>query len=140
MLWNKRAVLFNAVAVAARLSTASSFSPMALTARTFVQTTSLYSAPPKRYLLNYEYIPDVLDKRGPYREGHLGLAKEMAEAGTCVSGGPFTPPGSDVPNGALFVFTTKEAAEKFAAEDPYIDGGIVTKSTISEWTVAIGTN
>jgi uncharacterized protein YciI len=41
---------------------------------------------------------------------------------------------------ALFVFTTKEAAEKFAAEDPYIEGGIVTKSTISEWTVAIGTN
>lgn len=41
---------------------------------------------------------------------------------------------------ALFVFTTKEAAEKFASEDPYIEGGIVTKSTISEWTVAIGTN
>jgi hypothetical protein len=41
---------------------------------------------------------------------------------------------------ALFVFTTKEAAEKFAAEDPYVSGGIVTKSTISEWTVAIGNN
>jgi uncharacterized protein YciI len=38
------------------------------------------------------------------------------------------------------VFTTKEAAEKFAAEDPYVSGGIVTKSTISEWTVAIGKN
>eukprot|EP00985_Skeletonema_marinoi_P024585 scaffold17210_cov139-Skeletonema_marinoi.AAC.1 len=139
MLWNNRAVLCNAVAVVTRLSTASSFSPMALTTtRTFAQTTSLYSAPPKRYLLNYEYIPDVLEKRGPYREGHLGLAKEMAAEGTCVSGGPFNPPGSDIPNGALFVFTTKEAAEKFAAEDPYIEGGIVTKSTISEWTVAIG--
>ncbi|KAK1734805.1 hypothetical protein QTG54_014678, partial [Skeletonema marinoi] len=63
MLWNNRAVLCNAVAVVTRLSTASSFSPMALTTtRTFAQTTSLYSAPPKRYLLNYEYIPDVLEK------------------------------------------------------------------------------
>ncbi len=62
MLWNNRAVLYNAVAVVARLSTASSFAPMALTTRTFAQTTSLYSAPPKRYLLNYEYIPDVLEK------------------------------------------------------------------------------
>eukprot|EP00985_Skeletonema_marinoi_P024826 scaffold17624_cov86-Skeletonema_marinoi.AAC.1 len=100
MLWNNRAVLCNAVAVVTRLSTASSFSPMAITTtRTFAQTTSLYSAPPKRYLLNYEYIPDVLEKRGPYREGHLGLAKEMAAEGTCVSGGPFNPPGSDIPNG-----------------------------------------
>ena len=63
MLWNNRAVLINAVTIAARLSPASSFSPMAATAtRTIAQTTSLYSAPPKRYLLNYEYIPDVLEK------------------------------------------------------------------------------
>lgn len=138
------AVFYNAVAIAARLSTASSFSSSfaAKTARrTIVQSTSLFSAPPPtRYLLNYEYIPDVLEKRGPYREGHLGLAKAMAEEGTCVSGGPSNLPGSDVPYGALFVFTTKDAAEKFAKEDPYVEGGIVTRSTISEWTVAIGSN
>jgi hypothetical protein len=63
MIWNNRAVLFNAVAVVTRLSTASSFSPMvALSTRTIAQSTSLYSTPPKRYLLNYEYIPDVLEK------------------------------------------------------------------------------
>ncbi|KAL7430682.1 hypothetical protein ACHAXM_003125 [Skeletonema potamos] len=97
MIWNNRAVLYNVVAVVFRLSTASSFSPLvALSSRRIAHsTTSLYSTPPKRYLLNYEYIPDVLEK---------------------------------------------EAAEKFAAEDPYVSGGIVTKSTISEWTVAIGKN
>ncbi len=160
------AVFYNAVAIAARLSTVSSFSSSvaAKTARrTIAQSTSLFSAPPPtRYLLNYEYIPDVLEKRGPYREGHLGLAKAMAEEGTCVSGGPSNLPGSDVPYGALckslkvlivlslrskltillspVVFTTKDAAEKFAKEDPYVEGGIVTRSTISEWTVAIGSN
>ena len=62
-------------------------------------TTRLFSTPPTRYLLSYDYIPDVLEKRGPYREGHLGLAKEMIEAGSCVSGGPSMVPRESVPSG-----------------------------------------
>mmetsp|Transcript_30763 Transcript_30763/g.63384 ORF Transcript_30763/g.63384 Transcript_30763/m.63384 type:complete len:156 (+) Transcript_30763:96-563(+) len=103
-------------------------------------TTRLLSSPPTRFLLSYEYIPDVLEKRGPYREGHLGLAKDMIEKGTCVSGGPTLSPGEDIPNGALFVFTTKDAAEKFVAEDPYVSGGIVTGHSIDEWSVVVGSN
>ena len=30
--------------------------------------------PPKYTLLTYEYVPDILEKRGPYREGHLAAA------------------------------------------------------------------
>jgi hypothetical protein len=41
---------------------------------------------------------------------------------------------------ALFVFTTKEAAEKFVAEDPYVSNGIVTDHSILEWTVVVGNN
>jgi hypothetical protein len=40
------------------------------------------SSPPKmisRYVLQYKYTPDVLEKRDPYRAGHLELIKEMAE-------------------------------------------------------------
>jgi hypothetical protein len=62
-------------------------------------TTRLFSTPPTRYLLSYEYIPDVLEKRGPYREGHLGLAKQMITEGSCVSGGPSLIPGESVPSG-----------------------------------------
>lgn len=62
----------------------------------------LFSTPPARYLLSYEYIPDVLEKRGPYREGHLGLAKEMIEEGSCVSGGPSLVPGESVPSGGEY--------------------------------------
>ncbi len=100
----------------------------------------LYSTPPTRYLLTYEYIPDVLEKRGPFREGHIGLAKEMIEEGSCVSGGPTLPPGEGVPNGALFVFNSKGAAEKFVEGDPYVSGGIVTGHNIVEWSVVVGTN
>ncbi|KAL9191230.1 hypothetical protein ACHAXT_000936 [Thalassiosira profunda] len=136
-----------AMGVAAR--TAAAFAPALTTfhhpsttpiSRSYAGSTALFSTPPTRYLLNYEYIPDVLEKRGPHREGHIGLAKDMIEEGTCVSGGPTLVPGEGVPNGALFVFTTKEAAEKFVAGDPYVSNGIVTGHSIAEWSVVVGTN
>ncbi|KAL3809479.1 hypothetical protein ACHAXA_007779 [Cyclostephanos tholiformis] len=163
--------------------------------------------PSTRYLLSYDYVPDVLERRGPYREGHLGLANMMIEGGTCVSGGPTLIPGEGVPKGgeyppnekeerrreerfftccrwvllyefenfisvrplppllpsyiatkshderffrlfidgpilftALFVFTTKDAAEKFVSEDPYVSNGIVVSHAITEWTVVVGNN
>ncbi|KAL7460579.1 hypothetical protein ACHAXS_001024 [Conticribra weissflogii] len=142
------------LAIAARSTAASLPSTPAFTAFTFNpsilqlnskrigshSTTRLLSSPPTRYLLSYEYIPDVLEKRVPYREGHLGLANDMIEKGTCISGGPMLSPGEGVPKGALFVFTTKEAAEKFVAEDPYVSGGIVTGHSIDEWNVVVGCN
>ena len=93
------------VAIAARLSThqAVAFAPaITTTSRSFAfaqSTTPLFSTPPTRYLLTYDYIPDVLEKRGPYREGHIGLAEDMIEEGACVSGGPSGVPGEGVPNG-----------------------------------------
>lgn len=41
---------------------------------------------------------------------------------------------------ALFIFNTKEAAEKFVAEDPYVSNGIVTGHSILEWSVVVGNN
>ena len=41
---------------------------------------------------------------------------------------------------ALFVFTTKDAAEKFVVDDPYVSNGIVVSHTITEWTVLLGNN
>mmetsp|Transcript_32892 Transcript_32892/g.48991 ORF Transcript_32892/g.48991 Transcript_32892/m.48991 type:complete len:134 (-) Transcript_32892:303-704(-) len=91
----------------------------------------------KNYLLRYEYIPDVLEKRGPYREGHLGLAKQFIAEGTCLSGGPTGEVGEEVPTGALFVFTEEEAAKKYAEGDPYVKNGIVTGYSIEEWNVVL---
>lgn len=98
-------------------------------------TSSALSA--TQYLLRYEYIPDVLEKRGPFREGHLDLAKQLIAEGTCLSGGPTGDVGMQVPNGALFIFTTAEAANLFVEQDPYVSGGIVTGHTIEEWNVVV---
>lgn len=90
-----------------------------------------------QYLLRYDYIPDVLEKRGPYREGHLNLAKELIAEGTCLSGGPTGEVGMEVPSGALFIFTTSDAAKLFVDKDPYVSGGIVTGHSIEEWNVVV---
>jgi uncharacterized protein len=90
-----------------------------------------------QYLLRYDYISDVLEKRGPYREGHLGLAKQMIEDGTCLSGGPTGEVGMEVPTGALFIFTEEAAAKAFVEGDPYVANGIVTGHSIEEWNVVV---
>ena len=29
------------------------------------------------HVLNYKYVPDVLEKRGPHRDAHLGAARKQ---------------------------------------------------------------
>lgn len=108
----------------------------AVGARRFASVTSSTLAA-TRYLLHYDYVPDVLEKRGPHREGHLGLAKELIAEGKCLSGGPTGTPGAVVPSGALFIFLEKDAAEQFVSRDPYVSAGIVTGYSIKEWVVAV---
>jgi uncharacterized protein len=89
--------------------------------------------PTKRYILRYNYVSDVLEKRGPYRAQHLELAKRC-----CISGGPTASMRDpNIPTGALFVFADSLSATSFADKDPYVSAGIVTALSIEEWTVAI---
>jgi uncharacterized protein YciI len=109
-------------------------SPVVVPRASFSSTTSLAAT---QYLLKYDYIPDVLEKRGPFREGHLGLAKQMIEEGTCLSGGPTGEVGMEVPSGALFIFTEEASAKKFVEGDPYVSNGIVAGHSIEEWNVVL---
>mmetsp|Transcript_20792 Transcript_20792/g.30777 ORF Transcript_20792/g.30777 Transcript_20792/m.30777 type:complete len:130 (+) Transcript_20792:158-547(+) len=105
------------------------------TTRSFISSSTSLAA--TQYLLKYDYIPDVLEKRGPHREEHLGLAQKLVDEGRCLSGGPTGPVGMEVPTGALFIFTDQEAAQQFVKEDPYVSGGIVTGHVIQEYNVVL---
>jgi uncharacterized protein YciI len=91
----------------------------------------------KNYILKYDYVPDILERRDPYRPGHLELAKRLIEQGKCLYGGPIGNPGMTVPDGALFVFADEESAASFAKEDPYMAAGLITGHTIQEWNVIL---
>ena len=91
-----------------------------------------------QYLLTYDYIPDVLEKRGPFRAEHLQLAQDLVTSGHCLHGGPKGPLEEGAPpTGALFVFTDLASAKDFVEKDPYVSGGIVTAHKIEAWTVAV---
>jgi uncharacterized protein len=64
------------------------------------------------------------------RDGHLGTAAKYKKSGDLVMGGAY----KDPVDGALVVFNSKEAAENFVKEDPYVQNGIVTNFTVREWT------
>ena len=87
-----------------------------------------------KYLLFYDYIEGIVEKRAPLREGHLGLAERYRERGDLLLAGAFTDPV----DGALFVFNNREAAELFVGEDPYVLNGLVTGHRVREWNVVVG--
>jgi uncharacterized protein YciI len=95
------------------------------------------SGPATQFLLRYDYVEDVLEKRGPYRQGHLELAQKLIDDGLCLSGGPTGDVDMDVPTGALFIFTTADAAKQFVQQDPYVSNGIVTGHSIEQWNVVV---
>ncbi len=86
------------------------------------------------YILFYDYIPDILEKRPPHRVAHLSILDEMHAAGKVRLAGAYTDPA----DGAAIVFTDRAAAEEFMSRDPYISNGLVTSHRIREWNVVVG--
>jgi hypothetical protein len=88
------------------------------------------------YVLQYDYVENVVEKRAPLREAHLALARAALARGELLLGGAL----ADPVDSALLVFRVddKGVVERFVAEDPYVRNGLVTRWRIRPWTVAIG--
>lgn len=85
------------------------------------------------HILFYDYVDDILERRGPYREGHLAGICAEREAGRLVMAGAV----GDPPHGAVIVFggVEPEAIETFARSDPYVEAGLVTAWRVEPWNV-----
>lgn len=88
------------------------------------------------FLLLYEFVPDYLERRAQFRAEHLRLAWESHGRGEMVLGGAFADPA----DGAAILFKCDSPAvpEAFAAADPYVRNGLVTKYRVRAWTTVIG--
>lgn len=93
-------------------------------------------AGPKYYILNYKYVADIVEKRGPYREAHLSAARQKLDAGKLVMAGA----AGDPVEGAVFIFKdiTKEEIEEFVKSDPYVLNGLVPDYNIKTYAVVVG--
>jgi uncharacterized protein len=88
------------------------------------------------YLLFYEFVPDYLEHRPQFRTEHLRHAWEANARGEIVLAGAL----ADPVDGAVIVFKgdSPEVAERFAAADPYVKNGLVTRWFVRPWTTVVG--
>jgi len=89
------------------------------------------------YLLFYDVIPDYVERRAAFRDEHLSLAWQAHSRGELVLGGAL----ADPVDGAVLFFSCDSPApvEAFAAADPYVRHGLVTKWRVRAWTTVVGT-
>lgn len=85
------------------------------------------------YILFYDYVENMGERRQPYREEHLARVNEWREQGKIRIAGALGSP----PHGAAIVFEVEDAAEieRFAEGDPYVKAELVTARRIEPWTL-----
>ena len=88
------------------------------------------------YALFYDADADMAVRRQPFRAVHLDLVGAAHTRGDIVMAGAL----GDPPAGALLIFRGEgpEVAEKFAAADPYVTNGVITRWRVVPWTVVAG--
>jgi uncharacterized protein YciI len=88
------------------------------------------------YLLLYDYVDDILERRTPHRSEHLAAAHAAHARGELVIAGAL----ADPVDRAVLVFKVDDPQiiEHFVHNDPYVKNGLVTSWQIRAWTVVIG--
>lgn len=84
-----------------------------------------------QYILFYDYVDDILERRVPHREAHMKAIRAAKEDGRIAMAGPL----GDPPHGAAIVFNDRAAAEAFPQSDPYVANGLVTDWRVDSWAV-----
>lgn len=88
------------------------------------------------FLLFYTYVPDVLERRAPFRGAHLAHAWAAQKRGELMLAGALADP---VDGGVLwFSAPSRDVVDRFATEDPYVTGGLVTRWSVRPWTTVVG--
>lgn len=88
--------------------------------------------------------PDSLEKRKASRSAHLARLKELNQQGRLMVAGPHPNVDSQEPgeagfSGSLIIaeFESLQAAEAWAAQDPYIEAGVYQNVTVKPLIVAL---
>jgi uncharacterized protein YciI len=83
-----------------------------------------------RYVLFYESADDVMSKAPAVYPAHLARLQDFKARGELLMVGTFANPQAD---GSMAIFNSRQGAEDFAAEDPFVLQGVVRSWTVKEW-------
>jgi uncharacterized protein YciI len=82
-----------------------------------------------KVVMFYEVAEDGLSKAPLHFAAHRARLYEFHKRGVLLMAGPFANPAE----GAMGVFTNRDAAEEFIQGDPFIINGVVDKWSLREW-------
>ncbi len=82
-----------------------------------------------KYVLLYESVADAATREPAHLQAHQARVKEFHSRGSLVMTGSFT----NAEDGSMGLFTTREAAEEFIREDPFVVNGTIQSWHITEW-------
>ena len=91
--------------------------------------------PETHILLMYEYVEDILERRGPYRDAHIATLEALKNDGRVIMAGAT----GDPVTGALIIFAPCDPAEvgEYVLRDPYYVAGLITDWRAVTWNVVI---
>ena len=84
----------------------------------------------QRYVVFYESADDVMSRAPAVYPRHLARLKEFRDRGDLWLVGTFGDPQVE---GSMAVFGSREAAEEFVSDDPFVSEGVVKAWTLREW-------
>ena len=82
-----------------------------------------------KYAMFYTIAPDGSTNIADSVAAHRERLDEFHTRGVLLMAGPLGNP----PEGALGIFTSREAAEEFVRDDPFVINGIVSGWRVVEW-------
>ena len=82
------------------------------------------------YVVFYESAPDARDRIPDLFPSHRIRLDEFHQRGELLMVGTF---GDPIAEGSMAVFRTRDAAEEFVADDPFVTGGVVGNWYLREW-------
>lgn len=89
----------------------------------------------KYYLLYYKLVPDILEKRTPYKDEHMRILEELSSKGLVFV-------GAEMKEGypAVFMFEGEndEILYEWLKRDPYINNGLVMEHQFNQIILVAG--
>jgi uncharacterized protein len=83
-----------------------------------------------RYVLLYESADDVMAKAPEHFPAHSARIAEFHGRGDLLMVGTFGDPQAQ---GSMAIFASREAAEEFVRDDPFVLHGVVRRWEIRDW-------
>lgn len=95
----------------------------------------MIEATPPKWVLLYESADNIAERAPQHFPAHAARLEEFRQRGDLLLVGTFADAQAD---GSMSVFSSREGAEEFVSEDPFIINGVIRGYRLLEWNEIYG--